>query len=206
MKVHKNTSAHILIKTVLCGFYGLLLGSQFSNQGVKPHPCSESTEPQPLDHQRRASSIIVWSDTYQKMGSEKYAICPVKGAPKVRTWIQALKLQSLFSTSAASCLNLNLSIWSKSTCLKQTVTGLTWTVWKYTSRTTQKNYTVSGWLMELEIRRWVEVLGIFILGRTGLQSMTTPPNSWKTEQWCHSPFWAHSRTVLPTPTSSLWWD
>lgn len=115
------------------------LGISVSNQGVKPHPCSESTEPQPLDHQRRASAIILWSDTYQKMGSENYAVCPVKGAPKVRTWIQALKLQSLFSTSAASCLNLNLSVWSKSTCIKQTVTGLTWTVWKYTSRTTQKN-------------------------------------------------------------------
>lgn len=148
----------------------------------------------------------------RKWAQNKYAVCPVKGVPKARTWIQALKLQSLFSTSASSCLNLNLSIRSKSTSIKQTVTGLTWTVWKYTFGTTQKNYTVSGWLMELEIRWGVEILGIFILGRTGLQRHDNSSKFLK--DWAMVPFtllvpppsWAHSRTALPTPISSLRWD
>lgn len=200
MKAHKNNSAHILIKTVLGGGFCPLWGSQFYNQGLKPHPCSESTGPP----EKGLINTVKWYLSENALRTSMQTR-PVKGVPKVRTWLQALKRQSLFSAAASSCLDLNLSIWSKATPMKQAVTGLTWTVWKYTSRITEKNSTVPGWLTELEIR-WggVEILEILILGRRGLQRCD---NSSKfLQDWAMVPFWAHSRTALPTPTSSLWWD
>ena len=148
----------------------------------------------------------------RKCAQNKHATCPVTGVPKVRTWFRALKLQSLFSASASSCLDLNLSILSKATPIKQAVTGLTWTVWKYTSRITEKTYSAPGWLTELEIRWWVEIIGILILGRRALQRYDNSSKFLK--DWVMvpftllvpPPFWAHSRTALPTPTASLWWD
>ena len=133
-------------------------------------PGTEATPLQWKHWTTREGLIKLVSDTYQKIHSEQAYNMSCAGVPKVRTWFRALKLQSLFSASASSCLDLNLSIRSKATPIKQAVTGLTRTVWKYTSRVTEKNYSVPGWLTELEIRWWgVEIVGILILGRRALQ-------------------------------------